>query len=579
MPARRHEVLGTGMLRFTGHVLGSALALLVMSAASTSAGEPVDRVSTFGEIGHRPVPGPIEPGFKGEAYVVPAHPDAGKDPNAVSVTLRNEDGDVVGTDDVRAGQARRVEALDGDSDLVAIDWRDGVTAFAERENFWSMPNFIKLKDMTLNIDGRTTSLGGSGLVYHLGVPGWFDVRGTPAHDGIAPRSQRFLACEVDTWSMGQQTFTVDLIELGLHRRDRSLIDKGVIGLDWGTAVPIDDSGVHHLHQECDGKTVPDHGGTHHTTQWLESMGRAVYLLAASEYAGELRSKIDAYIDRIELIAERLVRPDNWDQWERAIQDDNGHDFTHRTFMMAAGLGLASTLTDDDNDAEMWAETAARIAQRGIGHQREDGVNPERGGYDVQYQMYGVWLAEIYYATLSPDNDLRAELGESIDRAIDWMVEHIDKRTGQIIIGDSTRICAERNWWTGKTAESHNAAETIRAFLLWGHVRSDSVLVEDAILLDRGAKQFGNACPTDKAAPSSTGGGARPPNGSGGERSFETPIGDLSNRRVVAAAAAALICFLLLSWSPLSRRPAKSRLAVRVAAPVVVFVVAAFVLAA
>jgi hypothetical protein len=526
----------------------------------------------------RPVPGPIGRGFRGPAYPVPAHPEAGDDPNTVPVTLRNEDGDVVGTDVVRAGQPRRVEALESNRDLVAIDWGGGLTAFAERENFWAMPSFVELKDMRVTIDGKATSLGQSGLVYHRGVPGMFDVAGTPEHDGIGPRAQRFLACEVDTWSMGQQTFTVDLIELGVHKHDRSLIDKGVAGMDWGVAVPIDDAGVHHLHRDCDGRTVADYGETHHTTQWLESMGRAVYLLAASEYAGEFRSRIDAYIDHIEVVAKRLTRPENWEEWEGNIKDENGHDFTHRTFMMAAALGLASTLTDDDGDAERWAETAAGIAQRGIGNQEDDGVNPERGGYDVQYQMYGTWLAEIYHSTLSRDRDLRPELEATIDRAIDWMTERIDRQTGQIVIGDSTRICAETNWWTGKAAESHYAAETVRAFLLWGHLRSDSDLLADAILMDRGEKQFGNACPVDKAAPSGPAAGEPPAGASRGDRWFETPVGNLSNRRVAAAAGAGAICFLLLSWPPLARGSRLPKLALRVGGPVVVFVAAVLVLA-
>ena len=45
--------------------------------------------------------------------------------------------------------------------------------------------------------------------------------------------------------------------------------------------------------------------------------------------------------------------------------------------------------------------AEQIARRGMEARRDDGVNPERGGYDVgSYQMYGTWLAQLYYATLT-----------------------------------------------------------------------------------------------------------------------------------------------------------------------------------
>jgi hypothetical protein len=579
MPVGGHEAGRKALSRRLAHLFALASVPLVLSPAGTRPWSPVDRPAMTGEANEHPIPGPIQPGFKGEAYPVPEHTEAGEDPNAVPVTLQNADGEVVGTDVVRAGQPRLVEALDDGSGRVAIEWGDGVTAFAARENFWAMPSFVELKDMTVTIDGKTSSLGDSGLVYYNPAVWLFDRRETAEYDGIGPRAQRFLACEVDTWSMGQQTYTADLVELGVHQRDRALIDKGAAGVDWAVAVPIDDAGVHILHRECDGKTAPDYGATHHTTQWLESMGRAVYLLAASEYAGDFRRKIDSYIDRIEVIADRLVAPSNWQQWEDAIKDENGHDFTHRTFMMAAALGLASTLTDDKNDAAKWSEVAARIAQRGIENQTENGVNPERGGYDVQYQMYGVRLAETYYSTLSPDSGVKPELEESIDRAIEWMTGRIDKRTGQINIGDSTRICAETNWWSGKKAEVLYAAETIRAFLLWGQVRSDTGLIDDAILLDRGEKQFGNECPAESASSSGSASGGSAADARGNDRSFETPIGRLSNRRVLAAAGAGLISFLLLGWLPLARRSTARRLTVRVGGLVVVFVAAVLVLAA
>jgi hypothetical protein len=579
MPVGGHEAGRRALSRRLAHLFALASVPLVLSPAVTRPWSPVDRPAMTGEANEHPIPGPIQPGFKGEAYPVPGHTEAGEDPNAVPVTLQNADGEVVGTDVVRAGQPRLVEALDDGSGRVAIEWGDGVTAFAARENFWAMPSFVELKDMTVTIDGKTSSLGDSGLVYYNAAVWLFDRRETAEYDGIGPRAQRFLACEVDTWSMGQQTYTADLVELGVHQRDRSLIDKGAAGVDWAVAVPIDDAGVHILHRECDGKTAPDYGATHHTTQWLESMGRAVYLLAASEYAGDFRRKIDSYIDRIEVIADRLVAPSNWQQWEDAIKDENGHDFTHRTFMMAAALGLASTLTDDKNDAAKWSEVAARIAQRGIENQTENGVNPERGGYDVQYQMYGVRLAETYYSTLSPDSGVKPELEESIDRAIEWMTGRIDKRTGQINIGDSTRICAETNWWSGKKAEVLYAAETIRAFLLWGQVQSDTGLIDDAILLDRGEKQFGNECPAESASSSGSARGGSAADARGNDRSFETPIGRLSNRRVLAAAGAGLISFLLLGWLPLARRSTARNLTVRVGGLVVVFVAAVLVLAA
>jgi hypothetical protein len=100
-----------------------ALALSTPARASWQAEHQVDRTSVPGRVEQRPLPGPIEPGFRGRAYAVPAHPVVGTDRNAVPVTLRDENGADSGTAFVRAGRPLSVEAPAG---------RGGTARFAER---------------------------------------------------------------------------------------------------------------------------------------------------------------------------------------------------------------------------------------------------------------------------------------------------------------------------------------------------------------------------------------------------------------------------------------------------------------
>ena len=130
----------------------------------------------------------------------------------------------------------------------------------------------------------------------------------------------------------------------------------------------------------------------------------------------------------------------------------------------------------------------QIARRGMEAQRDDGVNPERGGYDVSYQMYGAWLAQLYYATLAPGS-LKSDLGATIDRAIAWMSTRVDDQTGQVDIGASTRVCNRRD-----LSQPYEAADAVRVFLTWGIVRDRKDLIDRAVLIDRGAKSPGNPCP-------------------------------------------------------------------------------------
>jgi hypothetical protein len=171
-----------------------------------------------------------------------------------------------------------------------------------------------------------------------------------------------------------------------------------------------------------------------------------------------------------------------------LVDDEGNLFAHKTYMMAAGLALTASLTDDRDDASRWASIAEKIARRGMEAQRKDGVNPERGGYDVAYQMYGTWLAQLYYATLAPGS-LKRDLGATIDRAIAWMSTRVDEQTGQVDIGASTRVCNRND-----ASQPYEAADAVRTFLTWAIVRERQELIDRAILIDRGAKSFGNPCP-------------------------------------------------------------------------------------
>jgi hypothetical protein len=470
------------------------------SCGGSGNGNDADRAATAPRF----TVGPIRASFDGTAYAVPVHPDPSH-PNAVPVTVRNAAGDVVGHDFVASGTPHHVQARAGDeADEVEIDWDGGRTAVGSRADFWAMPSFVGLEHYTVPYDGTETAPAISGWYDAKAAAAAFDDRKTPPYDGIPLITRRFLSCGSDLWSIGDQTIAVDVVALGIQQDDRALIDKGVTGIDWGVAQPINANGVAELSRPCDGKTIADYGSTHHTTQWLESLSRSVYLLASSKYAGDYRDKIDAYTKRVNLIATRLSTPRNFAHWESKIDvDGKGHDFTHRTFMMAAAMGLASTLAEHRTDAARWQALAAKIVKRGIGNQWANGVNPERGGYDVQYQMYGTWLAELYRSTLQPGTAAARALDHTIARAIEWMQTRIDLQTGAIDITGSTRVCAETNQFSGARSARLDPRDTVRVFAYQGMTQSEPELTRLAILVERNHVRAGNPCPaTSGPAPTS-----------------------------------------------------------------------------
>jgi hypothetical protein len=113
-------------------------------------------------------------------------------------------------------------------------------------------------------------------------------------------------------------------------------------------------------------------------------------------------------------------------------------FTHRRWFWAALQAAAATLLDDKH-LDKTAETTAEIA---CATQFPDGTNPEKGGFDVGYQLVGTLLACRYIA-LSGSLSTVKTCSEMIRKSLVRHSEAIDSN-GNISISDSTRIGRETN---------------------------------------------------------------------------------------------------------------------------------------
>ena len=261
------------------------------------------------------------------------------------------------------------------------------------------------------------------------------------------------------------------------------------GGERGIAQTLETDGVFSLYRACDGLTARDFSETHHSTQWFAGLGRGVFLLASSPQAGEYRAEIDAYIDHLETLATYLTTPPVRDHWiERWLYEPNGDVFTHKFYMRAAGLGLASALTDNPDDAARWSAEARVFAEQGMAQQWPEGVNPERGGPDVRYQMYGTWLGIVYRSTLV-DGEHRDALAATITRAIEWEDTRLGP-DGVVEIAGSTRSCTEKS-----NVNEYHPYHMLSSYLLWAHLEpGNDHLFDRAILADAGHRTGGNSCP-------------------------------------------------------------------------------------
>ncbi len=115
---------------------------------------------------------------------------------------------------------------------------------------------------------------------------------------------------------------------------------------------------------------------------------------------------------------------------------NNEPYTHRRWLVAAAWGLAGRVTDDTE----LAAASARLVRDGVALQQADGVNPEKGGFDVSYQAVGLMFAARYY-TVCDDPSLRKSIATTLSRGLKYELTKIDAE-GQIDVAGSTRVTSE-----------------------------------------------------------------------------------------------------------------------------------------
>jgi len=162
---------------------------------------------------------------------------------------------------------------------------------------------------------------------------------------------------------------------------------------------------------------------HSTSLFLESLGRA--LLVDKSAADERRLS-------------GLARGLDWQRDTGASKSALLHNlpYTHRRYILAAAFGHGGRLTGNRE----FAATAAGWARDGLSLQRDDGENPEAGGFDASYQMVGALMALRYMVALDDDkllSALKAMLRKAVARELRDMAPD-----GNISMAGSSRIGRE-----------------------------------------------------------------------------------------------------------------------------------------
>jgi hypothetical protein len=242
-----------------------------------------------------------------------------------------------------------------------------------------------------------------------------------AADGAISVNAEWEADPAKKWFIEQQRYGADLIQMGLALANDRMIDDGIRVINWGF-------------QHEGGGDFPGTGDPHHSISFfLEAAARSVILLRE---AGDERhlSRLQNWKRNLRNAAERFITPDVFPRDRSKVMDP----YTHRFYLCAAGLGEAGSVLND----ERLKMAALEMARAGLQLQEPDGTNPEKGGFDVNYQVVGAVFA-IRYSLVCEDPSVRAQVGQMITVALNREKAAIGP-DGSVDTGGSTRITNEES---------------------------------------------------------------------------------------------------------------------------------------
>ncbi len=249
------------------------------------------------------------------------------------------------------------------------------------------------------------------------------------------------------WFIEEQRYGADLIQMGQATRSDNLIEEGTRVLNWG------------FEHEGDG-TFPGTGDPHHSISFfLEAASRSVILL---QEAGDDRhlSRLKNWKRNIRNAAEQFITPSVFPRDRSRSMDP----YTHRFFLCAAALGQAGSILNDPT----LKQAALEMARTGLGRQQADGTNPEKGGFDVNYQAVGTAFA-IRYLLVCEDPTVRAGLEQMIPRALEKEDTAIDAN-GNVETAGSTRLTSEES--RSGRAKTMDYKTLAQALIFWSDLGGD-----------------------------------------------------------------------------------------------------------
>jgi hypothetical protein len=246
------------------------------------------------------------------------------------------------------------------------------------------------------------------------------------------------------WFIEEQRGGEPLIISGILKNDPSAIELGFKVFDWGFA-----------RQAADGSFPGTSDDFHSTSFFVQAVSRSMLFIQQSPVASKYKARIDKYKPLVRRAARWMITPNMW-----AVGLKRNLPYTHRSYLVAAALGLTSKLTGDQ---ELLSYSRQSL-NNAILVQLANGVNPENGGFDTSYQMVGLMYAEMWVSYF-PNDSMTPKVIAMINKGLAWGGTRI-LSTGEINTQGNTRTGNAQEITRSGNLKLSDHRSTLRGFAYW-----------------------------------------------------------------------------------------------------------------
>jgi len=265
-----------------------------------------------------------------------------------------------------------------------------------------------------------------------------------ASDGAMGINQAWEAHKIDHWRIEEARTADALMSGGITQHNGDYIEAALRAFDWGFA-----------HQAADGSFAGTNDAFHSTSFFIEAAARSLYCLSVSPYAKAYAKELDR--DRANIHSAALWFT-NDEMWNAGVVGNE--PYGHRRFLVPAALCFAALYTGDMS----LLDKARPLLEKGLSLQAAEGYNPEKGGYDTNYNSLGLLLA-MRWAMNLPDDPITPRVNQMIERGMQWEASKI-LPTGEISSEGNTRTGVGLEKTLDGKPKIMQKTSTLRAFVVY-----------------------------------------------------------------------------------------------------------------